>query len=80
MLIINKELNFNKEKVNVLDGYVELEIEKGSEYFITMSNIDLSNKESSSTNLFTILAIVEFVVIIGLITIYFIKLKPKKNI
>ena len=75
-----KELNSIQENLNVIDGYIEFEIEKGSEYFITMSNLELLNETKQPTNIFTILSIVELVIIIGLIILYFIKLKPKKNI
>lgn len=74
-----KQLDFVKDNLNVVDGYVAFDIEHCSEYFITMSNIGIINKEeSSSLNIFMIFTIIELIVIIALVI--FIKLKTNKKV
>lgn len=67
-----------REDVNVQNGYIEFDVEHCSEYFVTMSNLNIVNKKSS-INIFMILSIIEFVIIITLILIYFLKSNKTKN-
>lgn len=60
--------------IEVIDGYVEFEIEHCSEYIITRAVLN----SKSSFNWFMIIAIIEFVVIVGYII--YIKLFNKKNV
>lgn len=74
-----KTLDFIKENIKVIDGYIEFEIEHCSEYFITMSVIENSIKTNQSVNIFMILTIILTIIIIGLVSFIFIKLKSNKN-
>ncbi len=70
----NSKLFPFKENLNVKNSFVEFEIEKGSEYFVTMSSIgSLKEKEESNeikeSNLFLIISIVELLVIIVLVVV-----------
>jgi len=60
--------------IEVIDGYVEFEIEHCSEYIITRAVLN----SKSSFNWFMIIAIIEFVVIAGYVL--YIKLFNKKNV
>ena len=76
----NKKLDFIKDNLKVLDGYIEFDIKHCSEYFVTMSTIAdvIDEKEdNSSINIFMIFAIIELIVIVCLVI--FIKLKPTKE-
>ncbi|MBQ9834361.1 MAG: hypothetical protein IJO33_04140 [Bacilli bacterium] len=78
----NKKEQFllKNDKISVSGGYIEFNGESDSEYFVTMSNIESSNKEEeSSINVFMIIAIIELIVIISLGIFIFIKLKSKKK-
>lgn len=77
--INDKKLEFVKDNLKVTDGYIEFEVENCSEYFVTMSTIGNVVKQETSSNLSTIFAIIELVVIIGLVVFIFIKLKPIKK-
>lgn len=70
----NNKLDFVKDNLTVKDGYVEFEVEKGSDYLITMSNITSVNKKE--INIFMIISIIELIVIVVLVIIYFLKIKP----
>lgn len=79
----NKEdnkLEFVKDNLKVTEGYIEFNIEHCSEYFITMSNITTNKTEekvqTSSIDTFMIISIVELLIIITMIVIYFLKIKP----
>jgi len=72
-----KKLEFVNDQIKVVDRYIEFEVERGSEYFITMSNIRAVSE--SSSNIFIIFTIIELIIIVGLITFIFIKIKLKKN-
>ena len=61
-------------EAEVLDGYVEFEIEHCSEYIITRSVLE----SKSSFNYFMVIAIIEFIVIVGYIL--YIKLFDKKSV
>ena len=52
----NNKLDFVKDNLTVKDGYVEFEVEKGSDYLITMSNITSVNKKE--INIFMIISII----------------------
>ncbi|HIU40270.1 MAG TPA: cadherin-like beta sandwich domain-containing protein [Candidatus Aphodocola excrementigallinarum] len=75
--ISSKKLELVKNKVKVQDGYIEVEIEKGSEYFLTMSDISISNQESF--NYMNLLYLIPVVVIIVIIIIMIIIMKKRKN-
>jgi len=66
----NKMELVNKE-IEVLDGYVQFEIDHCSLYIMTMATL----AKESSFNIFTLIAILEFIVIIGYIG--YIKFFPK---
>lgn len=66
--------------VNVVDGYVEFEIDDNSSYFITMSNIKVQEeKKKEKVNIFMIISIIEMFAIIGMLAYYFMKIKEKKK-
>lgn len=74
----NDKLEGIKEDIKVQDGYIEFDIQHCSEYFVTMSNLNVVNKKST-INIFMILSIIEFVIIVALILIYFLVLKKGNN-
>jgi len=51
-----------KKNIKVKDGYIEFDVEHCSEYFVTMSNLNIANQKSS-INIFMILSIIEFIII-----------------
>lgn len=66
-----------KKGIKVQEGYVEFELEHCSDYFITMSNVINTIKETNfSIDIFMIISIIEFIIIITLILIYCFKIKP----
>jgi len=77
--INDKKLEFVKDNLKVTDGYIEFEVEHCSEYFVTMSTIGNVVKQETSSSLSTIFAIIELIVIIGLVIFIFIKVKPIKK-
>ena len=74
----DKKLDFIKDNLEVVDGYIEFEVEHCSEYFVTMSTIGNVVKQSSS-NIFMIFTIIELIIIIGMAAFIFIKIKPLKK-
>lgn len=74
-----KTLDFIKDNLKVSEGYIEFDVEHCSEYFVTMSTIGNVVKKDSSSSIFMIFAIIELIVIIGLVAFIFIKLKPLKK-
>jgi len=72
----NNKLVLEKDGIKVKSGYVEYNIEHCSEYILTQANI--SHKVGNYSN---IIIIIEGIVIVGLISFYFIKyyLEKKKN-
>ena len=77
-----KLLELTKDSINVVDGYIELDIEHCSKYFVTMSTIGtatVTKEKNSPMNMFMIIAIVELFIIIGLVTFMVIKLKFTKK-
>lgn len=76
----SNKLKLMQKQLTVKDGYVEFGVEKGSEYFITMSDIRLSNaNNSSSFNVLYIIPIVVFVIIIGILIFFLIRKKKKEE-
>lgn len=78
------KLDFIEENLKVKEGYIEFKIESCSQYFVTMSTIGVKEaQEKESTNIFMIISIIEFVLIIALIVIYILlgkgKLKKDKE-
>lgn len=74
-----KKLELVQKGLNAIDGYIEFNAEKGSEYFLTMSNIILSKvKEGNNFNVLYIIPIVVFVIIAGILIFFLIK-KNKKD-
>ena len=72
-----------KEEVIVKDGYIEFNIAQGSTYFITMSNIhqeEIKESTSKEINIYMIIAIIEAIIIIGLIVFYIIKIKSSTKL
>ena len=62
--------------MKVTTGYIEFEIEHCSEYFVTMSNVDIvKTQEISSINIFMIFSIVELIVIFALVFVIVKKIK-----
>lgn len=74
-----KTLDFIKDNLKVTDGYIELDIEHCSEYFVTMSTIGNVLKKDGLSNIFIIFTIIELIVIISLVAFIFIKLNPLKK-
>lgn len=78
----NNTLGLTKKDLKVKNGYIEFDIEKTLDSFITMSIIKKDIKESkevkdtSSNNL---LPIIEAIIIVGLIIFIFYKFKPLKK-
>lgn len=68
------KLSLVKNKVKVENGYVEFEIADESDYFITMTTVN--NAETSSINIFMIISIVEFILLILLLALDFMKINP----
>ena len=64
------KLDFIEENLKVNEGYIEFKIDSCSQYFVTMSTIGVKeSQEKESTNIFMIISIIEFVLIIALIVI-----------
>lgn len=63
-----------KQDIEVVDGYVEFEIEHCSDYIITKAVLESKN----TFNYFMVIAIIEFIVIVGYII--YIKLFNKKSV
>ncbi len=75
-----KKLELVQKEIIVTDGYIEFNAEKGSEYFLTMSNIILSNaKEGNGFNVLYIVPIVVFVIIAGILIFLLIKKNKKEE-
>lgn len=75
----DKKLDFVKNNLKVVDGYIEFEVEYCSDYFVTMSTIRNVEKQEISSNIFVIFTIIELIIIMGLIAFIFIKIKPLKS-
>ena len=81
---INKNLDLIKNDLLVDNGYIEFPLERSSEYFVTMSNINKTNTKSimsTNYNIFIIISVIELIIIMCMI-LYIIKIrndKIKKN-
>lgn len=81
---INKNLDLIKNDLLVDNGYIEFPLERSSEYFVTMSNINKTNTKSimsTNYNIFIIISVIELIIITCMI-LYIIKIrndKIKKN-
>lgn len=74
------KLDLVEDDLTVKERYIEFAVKRASDYFVTMSNIGVLNKEVSfSTNLFVIISLVELIAIIAFLVILFIKRKKQKN-
>lgn len=77
----DSKLETIKEGLTINDGYVEFEVNKGSDYFVTMSKVnnatEVVTSTKSSSKLPTIIPISVIIIAIAVVTIYFIK--QKKN-
>lgn len=66
------ELKEIANKLKVVDGYIEYEVEKNNEQFITMSNVNNASTSvgnSGYNSIFLIISLVEFIIIAALLTI-----------
>lgn len=72
------KLDFIKDNIKVVDGYIELDVNHCSEYFLTMSKIEVVEKKET-LNIFMITTIIEFVVIVAMVVFIFVKIKPFKK-
>ena len=79
----NNKLDLVQKKIKVKNGYIEINPEKSSDYFIT--NKDIKKKtndkdEEKKSSILPIIIIISIVLIIGIgLLIYFIKIRPKKR-
>lgn len=78
------KLNFIRDDLNVKNGTIEFEVEKGNDYFVTMSSIGniedkVDKKEPSKINIFMIISIIEFIIIIILMIVLGKKNKKKDD-
>ena len=74
-----KTLDLFRDKVIVNDEYIEFDIERPSNYFVTMSNVAEAKEDSSAIYLIlSIVLILEYIIIVILV-IYVIKKKKKKK-
>ena len=64
----NNKLTLVKNNISVKDGYLEFDVDKNAEYFITKADLSRLNQNvASSFNIFAIISIIELIVIIILI-------------
>lgn len=63
------ELKEIKEQLKVVDGYIEYEIEKDNEQFITMSTVNNNVVAKDNSGVFLIISIIEFIVIVALLVV-----------
>lgn len=76
----NNKLELVNNGTIVKEDFIEIEVDKGGEFFITKSNINNMEKtEDSSFNIFLITSIIELIVILGMAAFIFIKIKPLKK-
>ena len=72
-------LGLVSDKLKVTNGYVEFDVLEGTDYFITMSNLNMGkDNKKIEFNTYLIIAIAEFIVIIILVCI--LAFKKKKNV
>ena len=79
----DKELQIIKEGLTVKDNYIEFDVNKGSDYFITMSKINDANEvltcSKSSNKSLIIITLLIIIAILIVVIIYFIKKKINNN-
>lgn len=79
----NNKLENVKEGLTVKNGYVEFEVEKGSDYFITMSKINNSSEvvtSQKSLNIGPIIIVILIIIAISIVAVvYFLKKKKDNN-
>lgn len=74
-------LGLVSEKIKVTNDFVEFSVLEGMDYFITMSDLDISkDAKKFEFNAYLIIAIAEFIVIIILVCILVLKKKKKNTI
>ena len=73
----NSSLDTIKKELVVTEGYIEFDIKHCSDYFVTRSEIQGTAMPSNNINIFVIISIIEFLVIISLIVVML--LNKKKN-
>ena len=79
------QLNLVQERLDVKDGYVEFDIEKGSDYFITMSDIGkncdtITSKKTEIPILWILIPIGFILLVLGILAIAKNKKKKKETI
>lgn len=75
----NSSLDTIKKDLVVTDGYIEFDIEHCSDYFVTRSEIQGAITTNSNINIFMIVSIIEFIVIIALAVFGYLKIKSLSN-
>ena len=80
----NNKLELMQKKIKVKNGYLEIDLEKSSDYFLTTKDIskvsDKNDKENKKSLLIPIIIIIVIVLLItGGLVFYFLKVKPKKR-
>lgn len=80
-------LDIVEDGLVVKDGYIELGIDYGFDYFVSMSNINnnISNVNDTETdtysaNGFIIIFILELIMLVVFVVIYFVKIKPMLSV
>jgi hypothetical protein len=69
----SKKIKKLKSDLVVSSGYIEFSLDNNIDYFISMANIGI--KDTNNVNYFMIISIAEFVIIIGGVAYYFLKIK-----
>lgn len=72
----NSKLTLVGNEVRVVDGYIEFKVNKNSDYFITKANLNVVSSGVMGMNIYIIISVVEFLVIMVLL---FIKKKGNKG-
>lgn len=70
----NSSLDTIKKDLVVTEGYIEFDIKHCSDYFVTMSEVQ-GVVESTDIDIFFIISIIEFVIIIALVVLGYLKIK-----
>jgi len=75
----NNSLELVKNNLIVNSEYIEFDIEHCSEYFLTMSNINIIQNNANSINIYMILSLIKIGIILLLILIIFAKKNQNKK-
>lgn len=70
----NNSLDTIKKDLVVTEGYIEFDIKHCSDYFVTMSEVQ-GVIETTDINIFFIISIIEFIIIIALVVLGYFKMK-----